>query len=230
MPDRQSPLYLHEEIMLLALRDQKGTVEFGSMYGHALVGAILAELLLVGRINIEEGKQHLVNVVDSEPIGEPVIDACLERIATAKRRASMQNWVQRCASRNKLHHRVAEGLCNRGILQADEEKILLIFSRKIYPEIDPEPERTLIERLREAIFSDSAEIDPRTTVLIALANAADLLRIPFDKRELKKRKARLEQLTDGDLMGKATKQAVQAVQTAILIACMMPIIITSISS
>lgn len=31
MPPNQSPLFLHEEIMLLALCDEKGTVEFGSL-------------------------------------------------------------------------------------------------------------------------------------------------------------------------------------------------------
>ena len=69
MPRAKTPLYLHEEIMLLALRDEEGTVEFGSMYGYALGGAILAELLLAGRISVEEGKRKLVNLVSDEPIG-----------------------------------------------------------------------------------------------------------------------------------------------------------------
>ena len=43
MPPNQSPLFLHEEIMLLALRDEKGTVEFGSMYNYASAGAILGD-------------------------------------------------------------------------------------------------------------------------------------------------------------------------------------------
>lgn len=231
MSRRQKPLHLHEEIMLLALRDEEGTVEFGSMYGYALSGAILAELLLAGRIAAEEGKKKLVNLVSDEPFGEPVIDECLKKIATAKRRAAPQNWVHSFASLKNLHHRIAQGLCDRGILRADEDKVLLIFRRKVYPEINPQPERRLIERLRKAIFSDSARVDPRTTILISLANGANLLRIPFDKKELKKRKRRIEQLTNGELMGKATKQAVEAAQAAVMVACILPAItVTAISS
>ena len=52
MPRRQTALYLHEEIMLLPLRDGDGAVEFGSRYNYARGGAILAELFLAGRISV----------------------------------------------------------------------------------------------------------------------------------------------------------------------------------
>ncbi len=227
MSRRQTQLYLHEEIMLLALRDEEGTVEFGSMYGYALGGAILAELLLAGRISVDEGKRKLVNLVSDEPIGEPIIDEFLQRIARAKRRAVLQNWVNSFTSLKNLHHRIAHGLCERGILRADEDKILLIFRRKIYPEINPQPERKLIERLRKAIFGDSQRIDPRTVVLLSLANGANLLSIPFDKRELQKQKKRIERLGNGEMMGKATKGAVEAAQAAVMVACIVPVIVSS---
>lgn len=230
MSCRQTQLYLHDEILLLALRDEEGTVEFGSMYGYALGGAILAELLLAGRISVDEGKRKLVNLVSNEPLGEPIIDECLRKISAAKRRAALQNWVNSFSSLKNLHHRIARGLCERGILRADEGKILLIFRRKIYPEINPQPERKLIERLRKAIFSDSQRVDPRTVVLLSLANGANLLSIPFDKRELKKQKKRIERIVNGEMMGKATKGAVEAAQAAVMVACIVPAMIVTTSS
>ncbi len=230
MPRRQSLLGLHEEIMLLALRDEEGTVEFGSMYGYALGGALLAELLLAGRISVEEGKRKLVNVVSDEPVGQPLVDQCLLQIASAKRRAVVQTWVQRFSAIKNLHHRIAQGLCERGILRAAEDKVLLIFRRQIYPEINPQPERRLIERLRKAIFTDQDRVDPRTTILISLANGANLLRIPFDRKDLKKRRQRIEQLTNGELMGKAASEAIQAAQAAVTIAAVMPAIIVTTTS
>ena len=80
MPRTNTPLHLHEEIMLLALRDKEGTVELGSMYGYALGGAILAELLLAGRISVEDGKRKLIDLVNDAAIGEPVIDDCLRKV------------------------------------------------------------------------------------------------------------------------------------------------------
>jgi hypothetical protein len=50
----QEKLFLHEEITLLALRDKEGTFQIGATYDYAVGGAVLAELLLSGRIVVEE--------------------------------------------------------------------------------------------------------------------------------------------------------------------------------
>jgi hypothetical protein len=185
-------------------------------------------LLLAKRIAVEEGKKKLVNLVSAKRVGEPVIDECLEKIGAAKRRAAVQTWVARFAQLRGLKHRVALGLCQRNILRVDQDKVLLIFRRKIYPEINPTPERQLIERLRKAVFTDARRVDGRTAILVSLANAADLLKIPFDKKELKRRKDHIERIANGDLMGKATKDAVQAAQAAVMVACIMPAVTTTV--
>jgi hypothetical protein len=89
------------------------------------------------------------------------------------------------------------GLCRRKVLRAEDE-ILLVFKRTLYPEIDPKPERALIERLREAIFRDVGDVSPRTVILVSIAKAADLLRIPFERRDLKCRNKRIEQIVAGE--------------------------------
>jgi len=224
----QTNLFLHEEIMLLALRDEEGTIASGTMYQYAIGSAVLAELLLNKRIAVGESRRKkLVDLISSQPFGEPLIDECLEKISNAKRRASLQSWVSRFAGVKNLKHRVALQLCQRGILRADEDKILLLFARKIYPEINPEPERKLIERLRQAIFTDSRDIDPRTIVLVSLANSTGLLKVVFDKKELKGRKARIKEISDGEITGKAAKEAIEAMQAAIMVCCIMPAITTA---
>ena len=221
----QNGLFLHEEVMLLALRDEEGTVASGTMYQYAIGAAVLAELLLNERLTVEQiRKRKLVNLVSSMPLGDPLIDECLEKIGRAKRRAALQTWVSRFAGVKNLKHRVAQRLCDRGILRASEDKILLIFTRKIYPEINPEPERELIERLRQAIFTDIEDIDSRTMILVSLAKSVDLLKVVFDKKELKRRKARIERIIKGEITGKAAAEAIQAMQAAIMVACITPAI------
>ena len=224
----QDNLYLHEEIMLLALRNEEGTIAAGPTYQYAIGAAALAELLLNQRIAVDQsGKRKLVNLVSSIPFDEPLLDQCLEKVTTAKRRAALQTWVSRFASVKNLKHLVARQLCKRGILRADEDKVLLIFTRKIYPEVNPEPERELIERLRHAIFTDAADVDSRTVVLVSLAKAAGLLKVPFDKKMLKTRKARIEQIVNGEITGKAAREAIQAMQAAVMVAVIMPAIMTT---
>jgi len=227
-PMTHRQLFLHEEILLLALRDREGTVVGGTYYPYALGGALLAELLLQRRIKIDEaGRRKLVAVVSSKPVGDPLLDACLEKVTTAKRRASPQTWVGRFAGFRRLKHRVALGLCERGILKADEDTVLLIFKRKTYPEVDPAPERELIKRLRQAIFTYTRELAPRTVVLVALAHGAGILKAVFDKKKLRGRKRRLEQIAKGDVVGEATREAIQGMQAAIVAATVVPAVIAT---
>lgn len=223
-------LFLHEEILLLALRDKEGTVESMASYQYALGGAILAELLLEKRITTDESKKKRVLVRSNEPCCDPLVDECFQKIKNAKKPASLQTWVSKFAGVKELKHRVALKLCKRGILRADEDKVLLLFTRKIYPEVNPEPEQKLISSLREAILGDSAEIDPRTAVLISLAKATGLLKMAFTRKELKERKHRIEQIVQGEALGKAAKEAVEAVQAAIFVACIMPAVTTTVTS
>jgi hypothetical protein len=224
-------LSLHEEILLLALRDKEGTVAGGTYYSYALGGALLAELLLQRRIKIDEsGRKKLVVVASSKPVGDPLLDECLEKVKTAKRRGSVQTWVGRFAGLKRLKHRVALGLCERGILKADEDTVLRIFKRKTYPEVDPEPERVLIKRLRQAIFTYTRELDPRTVVLVALAHSAGILKVVFDKKKLKGRKKRLEQIARGDVVGEATREVIQAMQAAVVVAAVVPAVVATSSA
>ena len=222
-------LFLHEEVMLLALRDRKGTVYGSTHYSTALGAAVVAELLLAGRIAVDAGRRPLVNVLRTEPMGDEVLDECLERMAGARRRARLGTWVQRCAGLRRLRHRVAGGLCDRGILRAADDTVLLVFHRTVYPELDPAPERRLIERLRRAIFGESATVAARTAVLIALAYRTELLSIPFTRKELRQRKSRLMQIADGELLGRATKEIVEAAQAAVVAACIVPAVVATSS-
>jgi Golgi phosphoprotein 3 len=221
-------LFLYEEIMLLALKDEEGTIASGSMYNYAIGGAIIAELLLSQNITVDQSKRKkLVSVVNPELLSDPLIDEWLMKMSSSKRRKTLQDWVSRIANTRDLKHRIAAQLCQRGILKMDEGKILILFTRRIYPEINPEPERLIIDRLYNAIFTDTNDIDARTIVLLSLAKSANILPFIFGKKEIKQRKKRIEQIVNGDIAGKATKEAIEAMQAAVMVACIMPAIMTT---
>ena len=215
-------LALHQEMMLLALRDEEGTLERSAgWYRMAVAGALFAELLLSERISVVQGKKQLVDLESDEPLHDDLLDECLGLIAGAKRRRRAPQWISRLGNLKRLRHRVAESLCDSGILRRDEDKVLLVFTRQIYPTLDPAPERQLIERLRAAIFEDSNEVDTRTALVASLAHSTGLIKSAFDKRELKRRKQRLEELASGELVAEAAAAAVmaaQAAQTAVIAA------------
>ena len=149
-------LTLHEELMLLALRDEEGTIEMGSMVQYALGGAVLAELLMRKRISLDSSsKKKRVHVLNAKPVADPLLDECLDKIRNARKPVAAVTWVSRFGGIKQLTHRVAESLCDRGILRADKDKILLLFDRRIYPEVDPRPETERIERLLNAILTET---------------------------------------------------------------------------
>jgi hypothetical protein len=221
-------LSLPEEILLLALHDEKGTTGIESMYAYAVGGAILSELLMSGRIVLDSSKKKLVRVISQKPLRDALLNDCLLEVQKAKKAKSAETWVSKFAGVKDLKHRLAIHLCDRGILKAHRDKILLLFSRRIYPEIDPRPERELIDRLRDAIFSEKEGLDPRTVVLVALADSGGLLRLVFDKKDLKTRKDRIARIVSGDLAAQATKEAIEAIQAAVFVACMVPAITTTV--
>jgi hypothetical protein len=219
-----SALTLPEEVLLLALRDKEGTTHSGASYHFGMGGALVAELLLHERIRVLAPKKNrpvrsgLVDVTDRTPIGEPLLDEALDRVAQAKRRASVATWVSRLSATKRLKHRVAQRLVDRGVLRAREANVLLFFTRTVYPKRDPKPERELVQRLRRAIFGGTRELDARTVVLVALAHQTGLLRVNFDKKRLKERKKRIAQIVAGNVVGQATQEVMAAVQAAVMAA------------
>ena len=228
MSFRDNDIFLYEEVILLALKDEKGTF-YAKSYLPAVSGAIMAEFLLGGRVEIE-GKKKLVNLISDEPFNDPLLDEILGKIRDAKRRASLQTWVQRISATSRLSRRALEGLCRRNILREDEHQILVLFKHKVYPEVDHNTEQRIIWKLHEAIFSLREDLEPRVVVLLALAHAADLLAISFERSELKTQKKRIKSIINGDLIGEATKGAIEATQAAIAVAAMVPIMAAAAST
>ena len=221
------PLWLHEELVLLALREKEGTF-VPSMLGVAAGGGLAAELLLNGRIRLE-GERSLVTLVSNKKFRNRNLDRCLELLETAHRRAALQNWVSRFMSIGGLGHLISEDLCRLGVLREDEKRILWLFRKRIYPEVNPAPENKLVERLRVAIFTDTPDVDPRTVVLISLARATGLLEVPFDKSRLEKRKDRIDRLVNGELLGKVSREIVASIQAMLAVSAATAVMVATMT-
>ena len=218
MPARKHHLTLYEEILLIALDDEKGTTGIESMHKNAMAGAILAELVLAGAVAIDDDKKKMVTAKTGAGVTDPILVECLELVQAAKKRKKAAQWVMKFANLKDLTKRVARQLVAKGILREDQDKVLGMFRRTIFPERDGGPERDLIERLRHAIFTSSTQVDERTVVIAVLANATSLLPRIFAKKKLKERKQRLQNLAEGRVAAAATKEAIEAMRAAAMVA------------
>ncbi len=229
MAKDHTQLYFHEEIMLLSLREDDGKLETGAQYIYAnhIAASVLAELIMLERIEIKKDEDYTVERLSPNPIGDPLLDQALEKIYASKKERPASHWLMVFQSIKNLRNLIAEGLCDKGILRAEEGKVFFFFDKTFYPELNPKPEQALIARLEKAIFTDTKEIDERTLVLLSLLSKSELLKIPFDKKALKQRKNRIEEITDGHITSEAAQKAAEAAQTAIMVATMIPMLVTT---
>lgn len=221
-------LRLYEEILLLALDDDKGTTRMESWVKTEMGGAILAELALTGAISISSDKKKLVTRVPGHrKPADPILAEALTKIKEAKKPKKAQDWVQKFSGIKDLKDRAARQLVKKGVLKKATGTVLKVFHRTIYPESNPGPEQDLRRRMENAIFTDTSDVTAETVVIIALTQATGMLNHVFDKKRLKPRKSRIEDLAAGQIAGKATKEAVEAIQAAVMVATMIPIIVTT---
>jgi hypothetical protein len=89
---------LPEELLLLALHDENGTVipAAASVLNGALIGAVLMELGLTG--HLRENPDGTLGA-DLTPTGNEIFDEALQRIADADRPRLPSYWVGRLARR-----------------------------------------------------------------------------------------------------------------------------------
>ena len=209
-------LLLHEQLLLLALHDEKGTVASrGGFLNLALGGAMVVELLISGHIQlVPRGKKSpLVELVHDEPTGDALLDAALEKLRKSKRRASITTWVSRLSGIRKIRDLAALHLCETGILASRERKILGIFPSTAYPELDHRPEEELIGEIHRVVTTDCDDYDESIALLITIADAANMLSVAIPRRELKQYKSRLKYIAENSPFpetGKATADAVAA--------------------
>ncbi len=222
---QSTPLNLYEQVLLLALCNPTGTLE-GHCVEYGLAGALLAQLQWAGRLGPLPEDSSRVAVLDATPLGDPLLDECLQRIVDGKKPRTWKEWVSRITGLPQLRHRAADRLVEHGVLRADEKTILLIFRRKVYPELNPKPEALLREELRRTLFEDVPEVSPEMATLVALCHSCGLLAVQFGKQEIKARRDHIQSIIAGDKLGKATQEAIHTLQTAVLVGALIPIIVT----
>ncbi|MGW8283395.1 MAG: GOLPH3/VPS74 family protein, partial [Gemmatimonadota bacterium] len=116
---RSAPeLRLHEELLLMALDDEKGTIR-ATNYKYAVCAGLLAELVLEGRAKLERGsKPSKDRIIPADPrlLSDDLLDEVLRKVHGSKRTRSPKDWVAKLSQMGGLRRRVGTGLVRRGIL------------------------------------------------------------------------------------------------------------------
>ncbi|NGM19696.1 GPP34 family phosphoprotein [Roseomonas stagni] len=209
-------LTMPEEILLLLLDDQTGKpVGLPGPAGDlAVVGAILMELALAGRIDTDlDG----LSVVSAQPTGDPVLDGVLARLAAPGPARTSRGWIQEFAKGGGLlRTQLLERLVQGGVLRRVENRFLWVFPERRYPKVEGRADVEEVRaRLRHVLLDDSIP-DPRDALLIGLARATALVPLLLSAEEAAKAAPRVERIAALEELSRSLGAATRDIYAALM--------------
>lgn len=203
-------LTLPEELVLMLLSEENGY--FYQVPGWdlncALVGAVLAELSLMSRIDTDMDSLFLLD--DSEA-GDPVLDPILKEIAGEETQRNTQYWIERLAPRaESIIDLTLDRLVDLDILEYHDGDFWTLSPTIWHAGLTgSDQEETAFQfvkaRISEVIFNNEIP-DPRDVIIICLINTCDVFRFIFQLDEESEK--RIELICRMDLIGRSIAAAV----------------------
>jgi Golgi phosphoprotein 3 len=207
-------LNLPEELFLLSISDDKGTVHSSAkdILGYGLAGALLADLALEGKLVLDE-KKRLV-VLDATPTGDSILDEALERIQDSPKKKNAQYWVDALSGKiKKFQKRMAEKLVEKGIVAVEERRLLWIIPYEAYPQQDASAKYWIKQSLRTLVLAGEKP-EAHTLALLSLVKACRLLDFIFTRDERKAARKYIDQLLKSEVFGPAVTQVIEDIESA----------------
>ncbi len=208
---RTHALTLTEELVLMLLNEESGYFRQvpGWNLDCAIVGSVLAELSMTGRIDTD---MNSLILLDDTPTGDPLLDPLLAEIAADSDQRNAQYWIERYARRAEP---IVDGALDRlvklGILRHHTGDFWTLTENALRedsaPDGDPGSATGFVKtRISKAIF-DGEIPEPRDIVIICLINTCDLFRFIFELDE--ENEERIELICRMDLIGRSIAAAVE---------------------
>lgn len=210
-------MLIAEDLLLLLYDDESGKPIAGSPgLDYALAGAVLIELTLLGKTDITSAgdgvKPGRLKVLDAAPTGDPILD---ERLAFVVGKPGKRPKDQIGRLSKKLRDQLLTRLADRGVLEADEDKVLGLFPVTRWPAKDARHEAEVRSKL-EAVLKVGTTPDERTGALIALLSALNVVaKVVTDAVDKKALKQRAKQIAESDWAADAVRKAVTEMQAAV---------------
>ena len=174
----------------------------------AAIGAVIAELSLVSRIDTDMTSLILL---DESETGNPILDSVLQEIAREPAQRSAQYWIERLSPlAESIIDSTLERLVDLNILEHHSGDFWSLTRTAWQPDLyGNTQEGSAVEfvkmRLGRIIF-DNQIPDPRDVIIVCLANACDVLRHTFElDHDAEKR---IELICQLELIGRAIVNAI----------------------
>lgn len=210
-------LTLAEQLLLLSLHDEKGSVLASASRAlpYGLAGATILDLYFQERITFKDTHVH---VVDQTPTGNALLDEVLAFLDNATTMHNVKYWIKRMPRKIKgITDRLAESLVAKHILAEEEYQFLWVINYQRYPTQDGRPAAALRHTLRAIIMNDQPPTEAEMS-LLSLMKACGVLYEIVSRDERKIANQKVAMITEGEAVGTAISTIVREVNAAIMAA------------
>ena len=208
-------LTLSEELMLIALNDEKGhLVNMGANMQFGLAGAILMELAEMKKIDVREKTVHLTQ---PGPVSDSILNEAIGLFRQSSKPRKLNYWIMKFGNRaNKWKKMILKSLVHKHILVEKEKRFLGIIPYKRYPMVNPTYENEVKNRIRKITLQDSVASEEEL-MLIGLVHVCDLSTEIFkEKSERKIAKKKMKELSAHNPYSKVINETQAAITAAIV--------------
>lgn len=206
-----------EDLLLLLYNDESGKPITGNPgLDYSLAGAVLIELTLLRKVDIavagDDVKEGRLKVLDTTSTGDAVLD---ERLAMLAEKSGQKPKNLMGKLSKNLRYQLLARLAERGVLEADKDKVLGLFPVTRWPAKDARHEAEVRTALG-SVLKLGTRPDERTAALIALLNALNVVpKVITDAVDKKALKRRAKEIAESEWAAEAVRKAVQEVQAAV---------------
>lgn len=216
-------MLIAEDLLLLLTDDTSGRLAVPAAQADAaLGGALLAELALMGKVDLssaaDAGKPGRLAVRDPAPAGDVVLDSGLEIVIA--HRGKKPSAVIGPLGKN-LRSTLYERLAASGLLRAQQASILGIFPARRWPALDTRNEEQARQQLAAALTGQAVP-GSRAAVLIALLHALKcehkVMGSQLDGLSRRELRARAGEIAKGDWASAAVSRVIEETIAAVMAA------------
>jgi Golgi phosphoprotein 3 len=208
-------LTLYEKLHLLSIHADKG-IFIGSVVGRlqpCLVGGILAELALAGKICTTNNRRLLVE--DASLSNDPFLDSTLTALKNSEKERKFGYWLHTLYPKpEKLRKKITASLVVKGIVTQEEDHLVWVIPSPLFPEIKASSKYWVIQRLRAVVLAQESA-QPHDIALLSLLSACSLLDLVFLRDERKAAIQAINELVVGGALQDPLLETVQEIVSAI---------------
>lgn len=220
-----------EDVFLLLVDDTEGKPSVDSTkFPRVLAGALILELAMNGAVRITEKNEPVKDgrlVVAGPPPADPLLARAHAAIASEKHPMKPQKAIEKL--QKKLTEEVGSRLASQGFVTEKRDKVWGLFPTTTWPARDVRRQDWARKWIASAVV-DGTTPTPEISALISLVAAVDAVPKVLPGVDKKMAKRRAKEIADGEWASAAVRKAVQDVNTAVMAAVMVPIMVSTTSS